>query len=267
MTIDEFDQALRQHGEYRSAADGRWRICGLPGGATACFYGHFLAHVALSTAAILLRRSPAQVVRRASFGMLRAAERAGVVVHVEGARNLASEAGGTVLVGNHMSTYETTVLPLLVGAFTDAAFVLKKDLLRYPLFGRIVRSLRPIAVTRTDPRADLRAVMLGGVAALQAGRSVIVFPQTTRATTFDPASFNSIGVKLAQRAGAPVLPVAVKTDMWQNGRILKDFGRIVPENDVHIAFGEPFRITNTREDHQRVVDFITCRLQQWQRAA
>jgi len=41
-----------------------------------------------------------------------------------------------------------------------------------------------------------------------------------RTVAFDPALFTSIGVKLAQRAGVPVVPLALLTDAWGNGRLV-----------------------------------------------
>ena len=42
-----------------------------------------------------------------------------------------------------------------------------------------------------------------GAERLAAGYSLIIFPQHTRAVNFEPTQFNSIGIKLAARTGAP----------------------------------------------------------------
>jgi hypothetical protein len=49
-------------------------------------------------------------------------------------------------------------------------------------------------------------MMDGGLARLKQGISIVVFPQTTRMVDFDASQFNSIGVKLAKKAGVPVVP-------------------------------------------------------------
>ena len=92
-----------------------------------------------------------------------------------------------------------------------------------------------------------------------------VFPQTTRGTDFKPKQFNSIGVKLAQKAGVPVLPLALKTDAWTNGKLIKDLGKIHPEVSTHFAFDAPITVKGKgKEEHQQVIDFISRKLKEWQ---
>jgi 1-acyl-sn-glycerol-3-phosphate acyltransferase len=62
----------------------------------------------------------------------------------------------------------------------------------------------------------------------------------------------------------PVVPIALKTDAWGLGRRLKDFGPIRPDKRVHIAFGDPLRITGSgKEAHQSVMDFIEKNVSAW----
>jgi 1-acyl-sn-glycerol-3-phosphate acyltransferase len=103
------------------------------------------------------------------------------------------------------------------------------------------------------------------VARVRDGRSVVVFPQTTRTVVFDPVTFNTIGVKMARRAGVPLVPLALKTDAWANGRRLKDWGRIDPRKPVHFCFGRPLQVSGAgRAEHEQVVRFIQDKLRTWQ---
>jgi 1-acyl-sn-glycerol-3-phosphate acyltransferase len=130
-----------------------------------------------------------------------------------------------------------------------------------------MRSRDPVAVTRTNPRQDLKTVMEGGKERLANGISLIVFPQTTRYDVLRPEEFNTIGVKLAQRAGVPVVPLALLTDAWGVGKWIKDVGKIDPSRTVHLAFGEPIRVQGRGgEEHEAVIAFIQERLQAWRRA-
>jgi len=119
-------------------------------------------------------------------------------------------------------------------------------------------------VGRTDPRKDFEAVMNGGMDRLSKGISVIIFPQSTRSLDFKPEEFNSLGVKLAKKAGVKVVPVAIKTDFWGNGTLVKELGPIDRHKPIHIKFGEPFTIIgNGKEEHQKIIDFIKSSLQEW----
>jgi 1-acyl-sn-glycerol-3-phosphate acyltransferase len=199
-----------------------------------------------------------------SLEVFRLLESAGVRFELENLEVPYGLPGPCVYVANHMSTLETLVLPCLVQPAGNTTFIVKEALTRFPVFGHVMRSRDPITVGRTDPREDLKAVLQGGKERIENGTSIIVFPQTTRSSIFDPAQFNTIGVKLARRAGVPVIPIALKTDAWENGRLLKDFGPIHPERKVHISFGEPMEVTDSgRETHERVIEFIQDKLEQW----
>ena len=99
---------------------------------------------------------------------------------------------------------------------------------------------------------------------LKSGQSVIVFPQSTRDTVFNPENFNSLGIKLAKKNKVPVIPLALKTDFWTSGKIFKDFGPLDVSRKIFFEFGESFEIKGSgKEEHQRVVEFIKGRLEKW----
>jgi 1-acyl-sn-glycerol-3-phosphate acyltransferase len=199
-----------------------------------------------------------------SLEIVRALERVGARLDITGLEHVAALDGPCVLIGNHMSTLETFVLPVLLVPFRRITFVVKQSLIEYPVFGHVMRSRDPIVVGRTNPREDLKAVLDGGTERLAQGISIVIFPQTTRTVTFDPKAFNTIGVKLAKKASVPVIPFALKTDAWGNGRLHKDFGRIDPSRTVHFAFGAPLRVADRGgETHEAIIHFISTHLTKW----
>jgi 1-acyl-sn-glycerol-3-phosphate acyltransferase len=199
-----------------------------------------------------------------SHEIVRALESVGVKFEITGIDNVRTLDTPCVFIANHMSILETFVLPGIVACFRETTFVVKQSLVEYPVFKYVMRSRDPVTVTLTNPREDLRAVLEGGEQRLKAGISIVVFPQTTRTTKFDPTDFNSIGVKLAKKAGVPIVPIALKTDAWGNGRRLKDFGKITPSSKVHFAFGKRLWIKDRgREEHEEIVQFISERLAEW----
>ncbi len=199
-----------------------------------------------------------------SLDIMKALEHVGVLFEVTGADNFINLEGPCVFIGNHMSALETFILPCIIEPFKDVTFAVKQSLIDYPFFRYVMRSRDPIVVSRTNPREDLKAVLEGGAERLKAGRSVIIFPQTTRTAVFDPAEFNTIGIKLAKKAGVPVIPIALKTCAWGNGKHLKDFGRIDPSQKVYFAFGEPLAITgNGSAEHRKIIEFIGNSLRAW----
>ena len=202
--------------------------------------------------------------KASSLETVRALEAAGVTIDISGLEHPAAVEGPCVFIGNHMSTLETFVLPVVLLPFKRVTFVVKRSLVEYPVFGHVMRSRDPITVGRINPREDLKAVLEGGVERLGKGISLIIFPQTTRVPLFDPKEFNTIGVKLAKKANVPVVPLALKTDAWGNGTLMKEFGRIDPSKTVHFAFGAPMRVQDRgAEEHEAIVRFITTKLEAW----
>ena len=199
-----------------------------------------------------------------SRNVFNAMESVGGNIRVEGLASYRDLQGPCVIVGNHMSTLETFLLPYLLLPHGNISFVLKKSLTEYPIFKHVARFMHPIVVSRINPREDFKAVMDQGQALLAEGISIVVFPQTTRTNRLDPEKFNSIGIKLARKANVPVLPLALRTDAWGNGKVLKDFGKIDPGKPIRFAFGAPLGVTgNGRAEHQAVFSFIQEKLASW----
>ncbi len=201
-----------------------------------------------------------------SLWALRMIERAGGRVHILHADVLEALDGPVVFAANHMSTLETFCLPCMILPHTPLSYVVKQSLLKVPGFGPVLAATDPIVVTREDPRQDLKDVLEQGCKHIAAGTSVCIFPQTTRTPVFDAGQFNSLAEKLAARAGAPVAPVAIKTDFWGIGRLIKDFGPVHPERDVYFAFGppvQPGRGAAGRKAHAAIVEFIRANLTAW----
>lgn len=200
-----------------------------------------------------------------SLETLKALEDVGTQISINGFENVLSLKGPCIFVGNHMSTLETFFLPGILLPFRRHTFVIKKDLVTYPLFKHVMISRDPICVSRTNPREDLKTTLQEGKQKLDNGLSVVIFPQTTRTTEFDPEQFNSIGIKLAKKTGYPVVPIAIKSDAWGNGTgRLKDFGKIDPHKKVFFEFGKPLIVKGSgQEEHEEVISFITRNLSAW----
>ena len=196
--------------------------------------------------------------------LMRALERSGVRFEIAGAAALDLSDGPVVFVCNHMSALETQVLPAIVGRTRPVTFVVKPSLLRYPGFGAVLAAFDPIVVSRTDPRADLRTVLDVGSRRLADGISVIVFPQAHRTDGFQPAAFNTLGMRLARAAGAPMVPIALSTATWTRGSLIEDLGWIVPTRTARFAVGPRIAVgDDAAAAHGAVVAFIGGHLAAW----
>ncbi len=199
-----------------------------------------------------------------SARIAKALEHSGGRIIIEGMEHIASTPGPCLFVANHMSTLETMILPSIIHPRKRVTYVVKRSLCSMPVFGNIMRSRDPIIVDRVNPRQDLETVLKEGVKNLEQGISIIIFPQSTRTLVFNREKFNSLGVKLARRANVPVVPLALKTDAWGQGKIMKDFGKFTPEWPAHLRFAPPMTITGAgKEEHAAICDFIEASLAEW----
>ena len=201
---------------------------------------------------------------KTSIGILKMIEGCGGKFHILGLDNIRNEKEPVVFISNHMSTLETMVFPGIIAPIKEATFVVKDSLVSHPLFGPIMRARKPIVVSRSDSMQDFKKVMSEGQALLEQGNSIIIFPQSKRVAQFDPNTFNTLGVKLARAAKVKIIPIAIKTDYWDNGSILKDVGAIHRDRPIYIEFGKAMEVQGAgKEEHQAIIDFISKRLKNW----
>jgi 1-acyl-sn-glycerol-3-phosphate acyltransferase len=202
---------------------------------------------------------------QSSFDVMKFSEGCGGKYHITGFNYVDQvKDEPVVFISNHMSTLETMVFPCLIAPVKEVTFVVKDTLTTNKIFGPVMRSRKPIEVGRKDSRKDFMTVLTEGQQKLKEGSSIIIFPQSTRKLDLKPEEFNSLGVKLAQKAGVKVVPIAIKTDFWENGKIIKDLGINRRNIPVFIKFGEPIEIKGSgKEEHQIVVDFIKQNLEDW----
>ncbi len=195
---------------------------------------------------------------------MRITERFGAVLDFVGMDRFPADGGPYVFACNHMGTFEVNALPGLVASRIPMTFVVKRGLLKTPFFGKVLRRLGAIPVERRHPGEDLMQVLNEGTRLLSEGVSVILFPESTRQNVFTPRKFNSLAVKLALRAGVPVIPVALRTDFWGTGKLIRDFGPLNFDKPCRIEFGEPLMPSGRgKKEHIQVLEFIMSRLREW----
>ena len=239
----------------------------LLGGARWVFYADYIRLVLSCSNAARRSRFPDEAWNRSSWEVLDSMERHGARFDIEGWENVSALEAPVGFVSNHMSTTESMVLPALIRPHRPVTFVVKESLTRGRLFGPIMRSRDPVVVTRKDPRRDMVTVLEEGAKRLAAGISVVIFPEGTRQDEFRPANFNSLGVKLATKTGVKVVPIALRTDFWGNGKwfdFMKEWGPLHRDRKLRFAFGPAIDpAIDARVAHRETVDFISGKMREW----
>lgn len=264
-TYKEFQEALRTTGRYETEAArqpaGTIRISAINSFRYAFTIVGIVSRCAIQR---IFRTFDHEAWANICMSSVVFAERLGGVVTFEGFEQRAAYPGPVVYVANHMSTLETMAFPTTLLAFGKLAIVLKKSLAQIPFVGAAALHVGCIPVTRKNAREDLKTVLEVGAQRLATGHSVLLFPQGTRQAVFDGKKFNSLGSKLAERAGVPVVPLAVKTDFLKTGKWIKDFGVVDPNKPIRFACGPVLPATlGARATHNQSVAFIGGKLKAW----
>ncbi|HVO10568.1 MAG TPA: AMP-binding protein [Vicinamibacteria bacterium] len=163
---------------------------------------------ALGAAWLLLQLVPS---RRFAFRVARAASRfalrlTGCRFETRGLERLPRE-GALVLACNHASYADVAVL--VAALPVDLVFVAKREVLRYPLIGALVRRCGHLTVDRWDAQqtlADTEAVDQ----ALRHGARVLFFPEGTFRAATGLRPFRLGAFKAAATAAVPVVPLALR---------------------------------------------------------
>lgn len=199
-----------------------------------------------------------------SIDVFKLIEKCGGKFYIEGLENIKNCKEPVVFISNHMSAMETMIFPALIAPYKEVTFVVKEDLTTHALFGPVMRARNPVTVGRSNSREDLMSVITQGKELLESGTSIVLFPQGSRKDIFTPKEFNSLGVKLAKSANVKIVPIAIKTDFWGNGKIIKDFGPIRRKRKIYISIEKPIVISgNGKSENDQAIEFIGSKLKSW----
>jgi 1-acyl-sn-glycerol-3-phosphate acyltransferase len=264
MKWEEFSAQLRETGEYETPSNFQPPVIDRMLGRFDWRYHSLITYCLWSCGALAKRGVLDDAAWAAKcLDVIHVVERCGNVVTISIPQST-RECTPCVYASNHMSVLETIILPAVLVPFGHPTFVVKTDLLKYPALRQVLRSVDPITVTRDNPREDFKRVLKHGKESLERGRSVLIFPQSTRHPVFDPSSFNSLAVKLAARSNVPVVPLALKTDFSGIGPIVKEFGRLDRAKPVIFRFGTPLdACKDPKKAHADVLTFIGSAIREW----
>ena len=203
---------------------------------------------------------------RFCFRAVQTAEKFGMEVKLDGWENRAAYDGPVVYLCNHMSTLETILLPPILLTYSPFNVVVKASLSHLPFLAKAADHMGLVPIGRKSPREDLMTIFREGCDRIGKGRSFLIFPQGSREKVFARKGYSSIGAKLAEKAGVPVMPIAVRTDCQPtrpDGKgWFKDFGTVDTSKDIYVSCGPVIKGTS-REMHAASFDWIKSRLDSW----
>jgi 1-acyl-sn-glycerol-3-phosphate acyltransferase len=141
---------------------------------------------------------------------------------VEGLENIPDEP--CVILCKHQSAWETLALQMI---FPAQVWVLKRELLRIPIYGWGLATMEPIAIDRAAGMKSLKFIATEGKRWLDRGVWVVVFPEGTRVPPGERRRYQAGGGLLAVESGRKVVPVAHNSGwFWPRNSLRKKPGVI-----------------------------------------
>lgn len=114
-----------------------------------------------------------------------------------------------LFVGNHRSNFDP-IIEWQVLRVWRPAFLSKKENFRVPIFGRIIRKCCFMEIDRENPRRAMETINRAAMLLQQGEVSIGVYPEGTRSKSGELLPFHNGVFKIAQKAGAPIVVVAIR---------------------------------------------------------
>ena len=144
---------------------------------------------------------------------------------IKGKENIISE-GKFFIACSHQSMFETFFLQTI---FNSPVFILKKELLRIPVFGMYLKKIGSISIDRNKISKEnlgfsdkIKSVINSS------NRPIIIFPQATRMTAEDRTPFKKGVSRIYEDLQIKCQPVAINSgNIWPKSGKLKSNGILV----------------------------------------
>jgi len=150
---------------------------------------------------------------------------AGVRYEVRGRAHLPH--GPCLIASKHQSMWETIAFHLLLD---DPALVMKRELLKIPLYGQYAKRTQMIVVDRDGHARSLKTLVADARDRLARGRQIVIFPEGTRRAPGAVPDYKPGIAALYSQLGIPCIPVALNSgSYWPRAGVMKRPGTIVIE--------------------------------------
>lgn len=134
--------------------------------------------------------------------------------------------GACIIAMKHQSTYDT-IAPFLF--IRDPVYILKKELLKAPVFG-VYASRVGIPIDRGGRVRTMKAMLSAAKEAIKANREIVIFPEGTRQSVDALADLKPGVVAMYNELDVACVPVALNTGLcWKGSGFTRRPGHVVFE--------------------------------------
>ena len=179
---------------------------------------------------------------------------------VEGRENI-PKGTAVLFAGNHRSMYDILAGYMAIPMLHSTSFISKYEIRNVPILSWWMRVLNCKFLNRKDPKEGLKTIQ-SAIADVKEGFSMFIMPEGTRNHGEGVMPFKAGSLKIAERTGCPVVPVAM---IGTDNLLEKQYPKIRASR-VTVIIGEPIPTADlTREEkvalpgvvRERIVGMLT----------
>ncbi len=160
------------------------------------------------------------------------------------------KSGTYLYVSNHRSYFD--IVLGLATVPTWAGFIAKKEMAKIPFLRIWMQFINCLFLDRDDMRAGLKT-MLTGIDYIKGGYSMFICPEGTRNPTDEMFEFKEGSLKMAEKTGCPIIPVA----FTNTESLFEKNGNWVKKAHVIIEYGKPIYVNDLTKEEKKFLGSYT----------
>lgn len=154
-------------------------------------------------------------------------------------------------VPNHQSYFDIVLTYARCPGLTG--YIAKDIMLRYPILSHWMKRLYCLFLDRSDIKKGLKTILIG-IDQIKRGISICIFPEGTRNKhPKEMMSFKEGSLKLAEKSGCPIIPVAITN----SAEIFENHIPRIKSCHVILQYGEPIIIKDLEKDQRKFLGAYT----------
>ena len=169
----------------------------------------------------------------------------GIQVDIEGLEHVSKDQA-QIFIANHQGFFDIFALSGFLPV--QIRWVAKSSLFKIPFLGWAIWASGYIPVVRGDRKKSYQAFM-ATIEKLNAGNSIVIFPEGTRSEDGTIAPFKKGGPLLSIRSGAPLVPVT----LLGTGNIIRKGSGIIRPGRIQIVISPPITSQTVKEGKEEEV--------------
>ncbi len=162
--------------------------------------------------------------------------------------------GPVLFTGNHKSYADIPLAYLTCRKYVG--FIAKKEIKKVPSLSWWMANINCLFIDRGDVRQSF-AIIKKAIVNIKEGYSMFIMPEGTRNHTDTLIPFKEGSFKIADKAGCPIIPVAIT-----NSDGIYELNHGIRKAKVVIHYGKPVYPDKLAEEHKQIAPYVQAKVEE-----